>query len=401
MMKEGDYAACLSAIETELQNRLHYDKAWHDQEIFQMLTALVLERGRQYNLAVAQKQQLVHDLFNRLRRLDILQPLLEDPQITDILVNQPTRVYIERSGKLLATDVQFPSETALEDLIQRICAGVNRQVSEANPLVDARLADGSRVGAILPPVALDGPVLAIRKFSPQNIPLEAMVDQGVLSQEAASLLEQAIIKRWNIFISGSTGSGKTTLLNTLANMVPKDQRLVTIEDAAELQINEAANLVRLEARPANTEGKGEITLRQLIRMALRLRPDRIIVGEVRGAEALDMLQAMDTGHNGSMSSGHSNSSLDMLGRLEIMALMANVGVPIMALRRQIASAIDLVVHLAKLRNGRRRVVEIRQVLGYKDNEIQSCLLYYFNGTRLEQLALPQAKRGDSPWQDVP
>jgi len=397
-MGKGDYLACSAEVEAELKNRLNLDKVWQDREIYQMITALVLERSRKYSLDIAEKQELIQYLFNRLRRLDVLQPFLEDETVTDILVNQPQKIYVERKGKLQATEVKFASQEELEDLIQRICAGVNRQISEAEPLVDARLADGSRVGAVLPPVALDGPVLAIRKFSPKNIPLEKMVGQGVMTQAAAKLLQQAVKKRWNIFISGSTGSGKTTLLNTLANMIPQDQRIITIEDAAELKINGTANLVRLEARPPNTEGKGEITLRQLIKMALRLRPDRIIVGEVRGAEALDMLQAMDTGHNGSMSSGHSNSGLDMLSRIEIMALMANVGVPPEVLRRQISSAIDLLVHLAKLRDGSRKVVEIRQVLGCKNGEIQTRLLFQHNGKELVQLAHPKAKRRYEPWQ---
>ena len=400
MMPEGDYTACLSEVEIALQQRLHFDKCWQDQEIYQMLSALVLERSRQYNLDLTEKQQLINLLFNRLRRLDLLQPLLEDPSVTDILVNQPTKIYIEKSGQMQATELSFASAADLEDLIQRICARVNRQVSEASPLIDARLADGSRVGAVLPPVALDGPVLAIRKFSPQNIPLSEMIEQGFLTAEASDFLQKAILRRLNIFISGGTGSGKTTLLNTLANMVPSSQRIVTIEDAAELQITASANLVRLEARPANTEGKGEITLRQLIRMALRLRPDRIMVGEVRGAEALDMLQAMNTGHAGSMSTGHANSSLDMLDRIEIMALMANMSLPDAAIRRQIGSAIDIVIHLEKLRNGRRQVIEIRQVLKCEQGELNTVLLFNYDGKQLRQLAEPQAKGGVVMWPEA-
>jgi len=307
-------------------------------------------------------------------------------------VNGPQQIFVEREGELCSTSLTFPNAEALEDLIQRICAQVNRQVSEASPLVDARLPDGSRMGAVLPPVALNGPILAIRKFSPQNIPLDTLVHRGTLTSEAAETIRQAVLQRWNLFISGGTGSGKTTLLNTLANMVPDNERLVTIEDAAELQIRAQANLVRMEARPPNTEGKGEITLRQLIRMALRLRPDRIIVGEVRGAEAFDMLQAMNTGHEGAMSTGHSNSSLDMLARIETMALMANVGLPAAAIRRQIGSALDLIVHLARDQSGNRKVVEIRQILGHQGERVESRLLFYYDGRQLLRSAEPMPKK---------
>ncbi|MCL2121823.1 MAG: Flp pilus assembly complex ATPase component TadA, partial [Clostridiales bacterium] len=242
----------------------------------------------------------------------------------------------------------------------------NRQVNQANPMVDARLPDGSRVGAVLPPVALDGPVLAIRKFAPKSFTLPELVDKKTLTEETAVLLAEAVAARKAIFISGGTGSGKTTLLNTLANLVPANERIITVEDAAELRIAGEANLVRLEARPPNTEGKGEITLRQLVRMALRLRPDRIIVGEVRGEEALDMLQAMNTGHRGAMSSGHANSAEDMLDRLETMALMAGIGMPAQAIRRQIGSALDLVVHLERRPDGGRQVTELIEVLDWRE-----------------------------------
>jgi pilus assembly protein CpaF len=332
----------------------------------QTLRALVLERGRKFSLTVEEKESLLDQLFNRFRRLDRLQPLIEDEDVTDILINGQQKVYVESGGSLQATDIRFEDDRQVLELIQRICDQVNRQVNQANPMVDARLPDGSRIGVVLPPVALDGPVLAIRKFAPKSLTLEDLIEKGAMTRAVADLLAEAVVKRRAIFISGGTGSGKTTLLNTLANLVPADERIVTVEDAAELRIAGEANLVRLEARPPNTEGKGEVTLRQLVRMALRLRPDRIIVGEVRGEEALDMLQAMNTGHRGALSSGHANSATDMLERLETMALMAGLGLPAAAIRRQIGSAMDLVVHLERRKDGRRQVTEVVEVLHWHD-----------------------------------
>lgn len=390
-MPSADYLACLREVEAALRTRLHFEKTWQDQEIRQMLDALVLARSRTYELTLAQKRELSECLFNQMRRMDLIQPLLEDASVSDVLVNGPQQIFVERHGELCASELAFPSAEALEDLIQRICGQVNRQVSEASPLVDARLPDGSRIGAVLPPISLNGPVLAIRKFSPQLIPLEGFVERETLTAEAADLLDHAVRQRWNLFISGGTGTGKTTLLNTLIHQIPGHERLVTIEDAAELRIRTEANHVRMEARPPNTEGKGEITLRQLIRMALRLRPDRIIVGEVRGAEAFDMLQAMNTGHEGAMSTGHSNSGLDMLDRIETMALMANVGLPAEAIRRQIGSALDLIVHLARDREGRRKVVEMRQVLGFQAGRVESRLLFLHDGKALVRSSEPVPK----------
>jgi len=391
-MPSADYRACLREVEEALRTRLHFDKAWQDQEIRQMLDALVLARSRSYGLTLAQKQGLAERLFNQMRRMDLIQPLLDDASVSDVLVNGPQQIFVERHGELFASDLSFPSAQAVEDLIQRICGQVNRQVSEASPLVDARLPDGSRLGAVLPPVSLNGPILAIRKFSPQLIPLESLVEGETLTADAAEILDQAVRLRWNLFISGGTGTGKTTLLNTLIDRIPGHERLVTIEDSAELRIRGEANHVRLEARPPNTEGKGEITLRQLVRMALRLRPDRIIVGEVRGGEAFDMLQAMNTGHEGAMSTGHSNTSQDMLDRIETMALMANVGLPAEAIRRQIGSALDLIVHLARDRHGHRKVVEMRQVLGFQAGRVESRLLYRYDGKTLIRSSEPVPRR---------
>lgn len=366
-MERQGFTDCLSEIDEALSARAGLEGQWSDQVVRRTLQALVLERGRKFGLSVGEKEDMLEQLFNRFRRLDRLQPLIEDQDITDILINGRQKVYVESRGCLRSTGVSFDDDSQVLELIQRICDQVNRQVNQANPMVDARLPDGSRIGAVLPPVALDGPVLAIRKFAAKSFTLPELVEKEAMTKETAILLEEAVIGRRAVFISGGTGSGKTTLLNTLANLVPAEERIVTVEDAAELRIAGEANLVRLEARPPNTEGKGEITLRQLVRMALRLRPDRIIVGEVRGEEALDMLQAMNTGHRGAMSSGHANSALDMLERLETMAMMAGLGLPAEAIRRQIGSALDLVVHLERRRSGERQVMELLEVLQWRES----------------------------------
>jgi len=364
-MNERVISRCLEEIDTALSERAGFTGEWTDEGARRTLQALILEKGRKHNLTLDDKELLLERLFNRFRRLDKLQPLMDDEEITDILINGRQRVYVESMGRLRETDISFEDDQQVLELIQKICDQVNRQVNQSSPMVDARLPDGSRIGAVLPPVALDGPVLAIRKFAPKSFTLADMVEMGMMPSEVAETLEGATRARRAIFISGGTGSGKTTLLNTLANLVPARERIVTVEDAAELRIAGAANLVRLEARPPNTEGKGEITMRQLVRMALRLRPDRIIVGEVRGEEALDMLQAMNTGHRGAMSSGHANTARDMLDRLETMAMMSGVGVSEASIRRQIGSAIDLVVHLERQADGRRMVTELIEVADWR------------------------------------
>jgi pilus assembly protein CpaF len=367
-MQRQEYLDCFQDIDSALSARAGLEGEWSDRAVRQTLRALVLERGRKFSLTVEEKESMLEQLFNRFRRLDRLQPLIEDQGVTDILINGRQRVYVESDGNLRGTDISFEDDRQVLELIQRICDQVNRQVNQANPMVDARLPDGSRIGAVLPPIALDGPVLAIRKFAPKSFTLQEFVEKGTMTEATADLLANAVAKRRSIFISGGTGSGKTTLLNTLANLVPAEERIITVEDAAELRIAGEANLVRLEARPPNTEGKGEVTLRQLVRMALRLRPDRIIVGEVRGEEALDMLQAMNTGHRGALSSGHANSAADMLERLETMALMAGLGLSAEAIRRQIGAALDLVVHLERRQDGRRQVTEVIEVLHWRDAE---------------------------------
>lgn len=319
------------------------------------------------------------ELFNAFRKLDILQDLIEDEEITEIMINGAQHIFMEKAGVVTRLEKRFASRQKLEDVVQQIVAGSNRIVNEANPIVDARLPDGSRVNVVLAPIALNGPIVTIRKFPKEAMTMERLRKFEAISEEAANFLEQAVKARYNIFISGGTGSGKTSMLNALAQHISAGERVITIEDNAELQIRGIENLVRLEARNANVEGTGEISIRDLIKSALRMRPDRIVVGEVRGSEAIDMLQAMNTGHDGSLSTGHANSTKDMFSRLETMVLMG-VDLPLSAVQRQIASAIDLVVHLGRLRDKSRKVLEISEVLAYEEGEIKVQSLYRFEET---------------------
>lgn len=363
-------------IKRMVRDCINIDKDTMDEDIEELITSAVFEKSKEHFLSISEKQELVKHIFNSLRRLDILQPLIEDKSITEIMINGPEDIFIEKNGRTYRIDSCFESRQKLEDVIQSIVARVNRVVNEASPIVDARLGDGSRVNAVLPPVALNGPILTIRKFPDKPITVEDLIKWGAITGEVAGLLERMVRAKYNIFVCGGTGSGKTTFLNALSNFIPKDERIITIEDSAELQISGVENIVRLETRNANTEGKGQITIRDLIRTSLRMRPERIIVGEVRGAEALDMLQAMNTGHDGSLSTGHANSTEDMLSRLETMVLGA-APLPLDAIRQQITSAIDIMIHLARLRDKSRRTVEITEVLEYRDGRIGLNPLYSF------------------------
>lgn len=327
-------------------------------------------------LSIAEREMIQKEVFNSIRKLDILQELLEDDTITEIMINGYQNIFIERGGRMMKWQKHFENAQRLEDVAQRIVALSNRIVNEAVPIVDTRLADGSRVNIVLPPIAMEGPVVTIRKFYDTPITIEKLIALGSVTKDAAQFLEKAVQAGYNIFISGGTGSGKTTFLNALSNYIPKEERIITIEDSAELQIKNVDNLVRLEARNANVEGKNEITIRDLIKSSLRMRPDRIVVGEVRGPEAIDMLQAMNTGHDGSLSTGHSNSPADMLTRLETMVLMG-LDMPVSAIKQQIASAIDIIVHLGRLRDKSRRVLKIVEVLDICNGEIPLRTLYEF------------------------
>ena len=306
----------------------------------------------------------------------MLQNIIDDDDVTEIMINGTDRIFIERNGRIFRYDEVFSSKERLDDLIQQMVSKVNRRVNEASPIADSRLSDGSRVNVVLEPVALDGPAVTIRKFPKETINMDKLIEFDSLTEEVAEFLSMLVVSGYNIFISGGTGSGKTTFLNALSGYIPKDERIITIEDSAELQIKGIGNLVRLEARQENSEGGNGVDIRQLIRAALRMRPDRIIVGEVRGGEALDMLQAMNTGHDGSLSTGHANSPRDMLIRLETMVLMG-VDMPLPAIRGQISAGIDVIIHLGRLRDRSRRVLEIVEVLGIKNNEIETNTLYKF------------------------
>lgn len=329
-----------------------------------------------------QKTDLGRELFNAFRKLDILQEFLEDDEITEVMINGTQHIFYEKAGKLFLSDKRFASREKLEDVIQQIVSASNRVVNEVSPIVDARLADGSRVNVVLYPVAINGPVVTIRKFSKQGITMEQLIKWGSVSPEIDRFLRKLVIAGYNIFISGGTGSGKTTFLNALSQYIPKDERIITIEDNAELRLQGIQNLVRLEARNANLEGKGAITIRDLIKSALRMRPNRIIVGEIRSEEAIDMLQALNTGHSGSLSTGHANSPEDMLSRIETMVLMG-MEVPLSAIQRQIASGIDLIVHVGRLRDKSRKVLEITEVIGYQQEKIllQPLFCYEEKGER--------------------
>jgi len=375
-VKAAEKEAFIKDIKKIINDSVDFNKDITDDDMKELIMNTVFERSKQQYLSIGEKQEIIQVVFNSLRRLDVLQPVVEDKTVTEIMVNGPDNIFIERAGKVTRLNTSFESRERLEDVIQSIVSKVNRIVNEASPIVDARLQDGSRVNVVLPPIALNGPIMTIRKFPEKPITMEQLIEFGSVTEEAAEALKYLVQAKYNIFISGGTGSGKTTFLNALSSFIPKDERIITIEDSAELQITGVDNIVRLETRNANTEGKGEITIRQLIKASLRMRPERIIVGEVRGAEALDMLQAMNTGHDGSLSTGHANSTEDMLSRLETMVLSA-AQIPLEAIRQQIASAIDIIIHLSRIRDKSRKVMEISEVMGYMDGKIQLNPLFVY------------------------
>ncbi|WP_153980590.1 CpaF family protein [Paenibacillus xylanilyticus] len=347
-----------------------------DKELWQGIERKVLSDPELGDLTSGERHALVQRLFDSFRGLDILQPLVDHPDITEIMINSHREIFVEQEGEVSQIQLEFESRERLEDIIQMIVSGVNRIVNESSPIVDARLKDGSRVNIVLPPIALKGPTMTIRKFPSEPMTMSDLIGKGALHEEAAELLQQLVRSKFNIFIGGGTGSGKTTFLNALSQFIPPDERIITIEDSAELQIVTVPNLVSLETRNANTEGKGEISIRDLIKSSLRMRPNRIVIGEVRGAEALDMLQAMNTGHDGSLSTGHANNISDMISRLETMVL-SGAELPISVVRQQISSAIDIFVHLSRLRDRSRRVTEISEVIGMKDGEVLLNPLFRF------------------------
>lgn len=370
-------------LHTRILQSLDMTKEIEDEELTELIYKVLQEVSEEEYLSLARKTALGKELFNTFRKLDLLQEFLEDEEITEIMINGTQNIFYEKAGRILQSEKRFISKEKLEDLIQQIVAGANRLVNEASPIVDARLPDGSRVNVVLAPIALNGPIVTIRKFGKEILTMEQLVEWDSISFEVSSFLAILVETGYNIFISGGTGSGKTTFLNALSQYIPKDERIITIEDSAELKIQDVPNLVRLEARNANVEGTGAVTIRDLIRSALRMRPDRIIVGEVRSAEAIDMLQALNTGHDGSLSTGHANSPKDMLARLETMVLMG-MDLPLPAIERQIASGIDIIVHLGRMRDKTRKVLEVTEVLGYQEGEILLQTLYRYEEKRKEE-----------------
>ena len=367
----------MQQIQKKIMEDLDFGEELSDEQLKELISKYLLEKEKNYSFTLLQRKQIGKEIFDSLRKLDILQDLIEDDEITEIMVNGPEDIFAEKKGKIYKTNLRFESREKLMQVINQIVSGCNRSVNESSPIVDARLKNGARVNVVLYPIALNGPILTIRRFPDKPITMDKLMELEAVSKEAVEFLKKAVTAKYNIIISGGTGSGKTTFLNALSQYIPKDERIITIEDSAELQILEIANLIRMETRNANLEGGKGITIRDLIKTSLRMRPDRIIVGEVRGAEASDMIgSAMNCGHDGSMGSAHANSAADMLLRLENMILMS-APLPVSAIRRQIASGVDLIVHLGRLRDKSRKVLEIVEVLGMKEEEILLNSLFKF------------------------
>ena len=348
-----------------------------DEELENRVEDLVERMLADQYCSIEQKVSIARQIFSSIRGFGLLDSIMSDDTITEVMINGPDNIFIEQNGRLFKLDKQFENQRKLEDVIQKIVGLAGREVNQANPICDTRLPDGSRVNVVLPPIALCGPTITIRKFSKEPMTMEKLIRYGSLTPEIAEKLKLLVRAKYNIFIAGGTGSGKTTFLNALSNFIPHDERVITIEDSAELQIVGVDNLVSLETRNANASGVGQITIRDLIKSSLRMRPERIIVGEVRGGEALDMLQAMNTGHDGSLSTGHANSTQDMLSRLETMVLQGAAGLPLEAIRQQIASALDIIIHLSRLRDKSRKTMEITEVIGYENGQILLNPLYVF------------------------
>ena len=376
LKQKNHYELCREELLQRVQDKVDLSKDVTDEDIMDIIDAQVLLLGRSYGLSLEERTSIGREVFDSLRKLDLLQELIDDDEVTEIMINGPDDIFVEKHGELIRWKKSFASEEKLQDIIQQIVAKCNRAVNEANPIVDARLESGERVNVVLPPVSLSGPIVTIRRFSREPLSMEKLISIGSISKEAAAFLSKLVKAGYNIFISGGTGSGKTTFLNALSREIPNTERVITIEDSAELQLQEIQNLVTLETRNATTEGVKEITIRDLIKSALRMRPDRIVIGEVRGSEAIDMLQALNTGHDGSLSTGHANSAQDMVSRLETMVSMG-MSLPLPIIRKQIASGIDIIVHLGRLRDKTRKVLQIVEVVGCEKDEVQFRVLYEF------------------------
>jgi len=359
----------LSDLTKQVRSMLSTESSLNDQAVKSVIENCVLESSHTIHCSPLERQKTMNLIFNRLRRYDVLQPLLDDERVTEIMINGPDKIFVEIGGKIQPTDVSFESSERLETIVQQIVSEVDRKVNRSEPIADARLKDGSRVNVVLPPIALDGAAVTIRKFSKDKLTMENLIKYGAINQEMAEFLKDLVRSRFNVLICGGTGSGKTTFLNALSDYIPKDERIVTVEDSAELKLTDVPNLIRLEARERGNEESLHVSMRDLIKSSLRMRPDRIIVGEVRGAEAIDMLQAMNTGHDGSLTTGHSNSGVDMLNRLETMILSNGGDVPLHSIRSQIASGLDIIVYLRRFKDGSRKVVSIEELVSYEENQI--------------------------------
>ena len=371
-------------LKEELMSEIDFSRDQSDEDIISLIDEMIIKEKRSVSIPLKLREDLRRNLFHSVRKLDILQDIVDDPLVTEIMVNGPEDIFVERAGRLSKYPSHFESVEKLDDVIQLIVSSCNRVVNESSPIVDARLAEnGARVNVVMRPIALNGPILTIRRFTDKPIEMEDLIKFGSLSEEISEWLGMLVKAKYNIFISGGTGSGKTTFLNALSAFIPSEERIITIEDSAELQIHTIPNIVRMETRNANVEGCVPVTIRDLIRSSLRMRPDRIVVGEVRGAEAIDMMQCLNTGHDGSMSTGHANSARDMLTRLETMILMG-MEIPLQAVRAQIASGIDVIVHLGRLRDKSRRVLEITEIAGFFDGEIQLNPLYVFKEEGIDE-----------------
>ena len=378
-MSRDSYESLQTHIYQTVIEKMDFNKDLSDREIFELIDDVIVSESKRRTIEITDRGELKAKVYHAIRKLDVLQPFIDDPDITEIMVNGKDRIFIEKKGIVTKTDSFLLTEEKLNNLILQIVSKCNRRVNESSPIVDARLEDGSRVNVVMSPISIDGSAITIRKFPKNPITMESLIRLESISEEAVNFLKTLIVAGYNIFISGGTGSGKTTFLNALSAFIPQEERIITIEDSAELQLLGLPNLVRLETRNQNAEGCMQISIRDLIKTSLRMRPDRIVVGEVRGEEAVDLLQCLNTGHDGSMSTGHANSAPDMLSRLETMVLMG-MDLPIGAVRRQIASGIDILVHLGRLRDKSRKVLQIVEIVDYKDGEIRLNTLFEYEET---------------------
>lgn len=375
-MSKMAYEILQKEIYQTVMEKMTFDRDLSDREIFELIDEVIVSESKAKTIEIAERGKLRKDVYYAIRKLDVLQQFIDNPDITEIMVNGKDHIFIEQDGVVMETECSLLSDEKLNNIITQIVSKCNRRVNESSPIVDARLEDGSRVNVVMSPISIDGSVITIRKFPKNPITMDTLIQIGSISEEAVLFLQRLVIAGYNIFISGGTGSGKTTFLNALSGFIPQQERIITIEDSAELQLLGVPNLVRLETRNQTAEGCMEITIRDLIKTSLRMRPDRIIVGEVRGSEAVDLLQCLNTGHDGSMSTGHANSAKDMLSRLETMVLMG-MELPIEAVRRQIASGIDILVHLGRLRDKSRKVLQIMEILDYENGEIKLNTLFEY------------------------